>query len=89
MQVMLRESLRVGIETVEQYRLYTPQPFEKGAQVRAVLETALSDAAVEARAQVLSSIAGGLPREAAVHEYTTDARFEAWADALESQLSAL
>lgn len=89
MQVMLRESLRVGIETVEQYRLYTPQPFEKGAQVRAVLETALSDAAIEARAQVLSCIAGGLPREEAVQEYTTDARFEAWADALESQLSAL
>ena len=89
MNVILKNSLRTGIDTVTKYRLYTPRPFENGAQARSILENALNDAAKQARAQVQALLEQGTAREEAVKEFTTDAYFDAWADDLQAQMKAL
>ena len=89
MNVILKNSLHIGIDTVANYKLYTPSPFEKGAQARSILESALNDAAKQAYAQVQALVEQGTAREEAVKGFTTDEVFDAWADDLQAQMDAL
>lgn len=89
MNVILKNSLHIGIDTVANYKLYTPSPFEKGAQARSILESALNDAAKQAYAQVQALVEQGTAREEAVEGFTTDEVFDAWADDLQAQMDAL
>lgn len=71
-------SLELAIDEVENYTLYTMQPFESAEKVRDYLGNYIQDTAEQAHTEVLEKIDGGMSLEEAAAEYTSDEAFETW-----------
>lgn len=85
----LRETQRIGAQTVLNAELYTNPAFERGAEIRPILDKSLSEKAAADREQVLALAASqGISIEEAAAAYATDENFLAWAGSLRDALSA-
>lgn len=83
---VMRQALAVAIQTTGSYTLYTNRAFENGTVARTVLETCLSDLAVQDREQVVKLLARGVSLEDAVAQLNTQARFTQWLEQLKYDL---
>lgn len=86
---MVMESVLNGIETVNNYTLYTSKAFDKGNEARDTLQAALADTAQADALAVREAIANGTDREAALAPYLDDAYFAQWLESLRAAMNAL
>ena len=86
---LVQKVLEIGIETTQSYALYIPHPFEGGNEIRIILETSLQQKAEDDRKSMLELMTHGATREDAVRAFDTDANFENWFSALQSQLNSI
>lgn len=86
---IMRESLLVGIQEVQDYSLYTNKAFQSAGEARTILEEGMSGRAEEDRAAVEALIADGMESEEALERYLTDDRFEQWYDETYQKLMTL
>ena len=84
----MHDILSNAIDAVENRELYTPKPFNGGADARKVLEYSLSDKASADRAVVEERIAEGESVQDAEVEFLSDEAFESWYEDLMNQLQA-
>ncbi len=75
---LLRRIIDVGLSITENYQLYTNSAFQHGNAARQVVETSMTQAAMQALAQRDMLIAQGLSRDAAIQSLTTDEVFAEW-----------
>lgn len=88
MPAILKDSLSVGMEMTQSYRLYTSKAFEGGSTARVVCESSMREKARADHAEVVALIAGGASREDALSAYLTDANFERWLESFRSDMDA-
>lgn len=81
--------LTAAVDTVQNNTLYTTRAFKNGVSARSILEYRLSDQAAADRALVKDALASGVPYEAALAEYVSDAHFEEWYQQVLAELNAL
>ena len=74
----MRRIIDVGLSITENYQLYTNSAFQHGNAARQVVETSMTQAAMQALAQRDMLIAQGLSRDAAIQSLTTDEAFAEW-----------
>ena len=84
----MEEILTVGVDTVNNSKMYTPKAFEGGKDARNVLEYAMSDLAVSDRATVEERMAAGETMETATADFLTDEYFQNWYQDTLSKLQA-
>lgn len=85
----MEEILSEGVETVTNNTLYTSPAFRGGADVRSILEYAMSDQAAKDREAVLGKLEKGISEEEAEAEFLSDAHFESWYESTLKKLQAL
>lgn len=86
---VMEQILSVAVDTVNRNTLYTPKAFAGGSAGRAILEDAMSQAAVEDRAVVEERLAQGENLAQATAEFTSDEHFDQWYQDTLAQLEAL
>jgi len=74
----MKRILTVGLETVNESRLFTPHAFEKGWEVREILTYSMEDLAKADRLKVEARLNQGMSLERAVAEFTTERYFDQW-----------
>jgi len=82
-------TFRVAAEEIRSYSLYTSPPYDKSAQVRSYVETAMNDSAAEARSEVRARVEGGEDPSAVWAEYTDDRAFDQWYASFEGGLKEI
>lgn len=86
---VMQETLKLGIDTVQGYRLYTNRPFTNGTQARNIMENSMQDKANADLEKIHELMDTGLTQEQAAAQYTTDENFDAWYEEFVSQLHAV
>lgn len=84
-----KENLKVSVEQVGNYNLYTSKGFIGGEEARKVLETSMINLAKANREKILLDIKNGKSEGEALKPYLTETRFEKWFDSLKSQLETI
>lgn len=74
----LLNTLKVAIDEVGSYTLYTSPPFDASARVRSYIGSAFEDSAKAARDAAKERIAAGEDRESVLAEMTGAAAFDTW-----------
>lgn len=74
----MMSAIPVSIDTVKGCELYTNQAFPGGNQARKVLEYSMSDFLAKDLETVNTLVSGGMSRQEAVAQFTTDENFEQW-----------
>ena len=72
------QNLLIGLETANQYRLYTSKPFKGGDRARGVLNSSMALKAKEDYSQISTLMSQGAKRENAVANYVTEENFDNW-----------
>ncbi len=75
---LISETLKVGIETISEFEMYTPLVFDQANDVRSILSNELTALTVSDREAVLIAVSEGKTEEEALEHYLSDAYFEAW-----------
>lgn len=83
---VMAQTMKVSVQEVMEYELYTPNAFEGGAECRAILESAMSDAAKADRAAVEEQLGAGVDRAAALAPYLSEERFLQWYEQTKKEL---
>ncbi|MBW4845715.1 MAG: extracellular solute-binding protein [Lachnospiraceae bacterium] len=83
------QNLLIGLNTANQYRLYTSKPFEGGDRARNVLNSAMVLKAKEDYEKICSLMEQGVKRESAVAEFVTEENFDQWYRDTMEQLEAI
>ena len=74
----MSQNLLIGLETANQYRLYTSKPFKGGDRARGVLNSSMALKAKEDYSQISTLMSQGAKRENAVANYVTEENFDNW-----------
>lgn len=74
----MKRILTVGVETVNEKSLFTPNAFDESSKVRDVLNNSLENLAKEDREIVVERLRMGMSLDRAVSGFTTDAYFDTW-----------
>lgn len=82
-------TFRVATEEIRSFNLYTSPPYDRSAEVRSYVESAMNDSAAEARSQAETRIESGEDRLAVWAEYTDDRAFNEWYASFESGLKEI
>ncbi len=82
-------SLKLAIDEVNNYSLYTMKPFETAAEVRDFLGDYIQNTADEDYAEVSSRIENGESRDAVIAEYISDEAFDEWFSGLKTSLEGM
>lgn len=85
----LKDTLYVGVETVQSYELYTNKAFSDGNQARSIVDRSMAQKAKDDRKAVQTLMKNGLSRKDAVARYNTDENFQAWVQAFSDELQGL
>jgi len=84
----MEKTLSVAVDTVNGNQLYSTKAFEGGTEARSVLEYAMSDRAEADREVVVERLQEGQSLEEATADFSSDAYFDAWYQAVLEQLQA-
>jgi multiple sugar transport system substrate-binding protein len=83
------QNLLIGLNTANQYRLYTSKPFKGGDRARNVLNFAMVLKAKEDYEKICALMEQGVKRESAVAEFVTEENFDQWYRDTMEQLEAI
>ena len=72
------QNLLIGLDTANQYRLYTTKPFKGGYRAREVLSSTMDLKAKEDYNEVCALMSQGVKRENAVANFVTEENFDSW-----------
>ncbi len=72
------QNLLIGLDTANQYRLYTSKPFKGGDRARSVLNSTMALKAKEDYNQIRALMDQGVKRENAVANFVTEENFDNW-----------
>lgn len=86
---IISQNLKIGLDTANQYTLYTSKPFEGGDRARSILATTMAEKARTDRQQVLSLMENGVSREEAVAGFLTEDNFNGWYEETKKQLEEI
>lgn len=75
---MLLSSLKVAIDEIKDYKLYTAKPFDNTASTRDFLGDFIHESAVNAHDEAYARINDGEEREKVLEEYVSDEAFDEW-----------
>lgn len=75
---VLFRTMKTAIEETGSAKLYTTAPFDRSAETRDYIGSAISDTAAAAHEEAAARIAAGEDRETVLGEYTDDNAFESW-----------
>lgn len=82
-------ALTVSSDIFTNHETYVSRPFVGSKEVRAYLETALTDIAAADREAIEHMLGNGVARELAVSRYVTDEYFDSWFEAVKAQVNTL
>jgi len=74
----LLSALKVAIDEIQHYNLYTAKPFENTAQTRNFIGEYIQNTAQSAFDEADARISGGEDRDKVLEEYVSDKAFEEW-----------
>jgi len=83
------QNLLIGLDTANQYRLYTSKPFKGGDRARSVLNSTMALKAKEDYEEICALMAQGVKRENAVANFVTEENFNNWYKDTMEQLEAI
>ena len=83
------QNLLIGLDTANQYRLYTSKPFKGGDRARGVLNSTMALKAKEDYNEVCTLMGQGVKRENAVANFLTEENFDNWYRDTMGQLEAI
>ncbi|EXG87217.1 carbohydrate ABC transporter substrate-binding protein, CUT1 family [Clostridium sp. ASBs410] len=83
------QNLLIGLDTANQYRLYTSKPFNGGDRARSVLNSAMAIKAKEDYEEICTLMGQGVKRESAVANFVTEENFDNWYRDTMEQLEAI
>ena len=83
------QNLLIGLDTANQYRLYTSKPFKGGDRARGVLNSSMALKAKEDYNQIRTLMDQGAKRENAVADFVTEENFDNWYRDTLGQLEAI
>ena len=86
MEPLLKSVIETGVAMTQGYELFTTKAFENGLDARNVVEASMKEQASGDYAAICELIAGGVDRNAAIAQYTTDENFNAWYDRFVEEL---
>lgn len=86
---VLQDNLLVGMQEVNEYRLYVAKPFQSGNDMRKILAETLENYAKTDRETIRQMVDGGMTPERAVEKLNPEQRFEAWYSETQKQLEGL
>lgn len=75
---VVKDTLRVAIDEIGNYQLYTSKPYDRSAEVRDYLGDYISRTAKEARNEVAERVMSGEPYASVVESYTTEDAYDDW-----------
>lgn len=75
---MLLDALKVAMDEVQSYTLYTAKPFENTAGTRDFIGDFIHESAVNAHDEAYERINGGEERDKVLNDYISDEAFEEW-----------
>ena len=82
-------SLKLAIDEVNNYSLYTMKPFNTASEVRDYLGNYIQTTAEETYASVIEKTQNGENRDDIIAEYTDDEAFESWFSIFNSYIESL
>lgn len=82
-------SLKLAIDEVNNYSLYTMKPFDTASEVRDYLGNYIQTTAEETYATVIEKTQNGENRDDIIAEYTDDEAFESWFSIFNSYIESL
>lgn len=82
----LQKLTEVGMETINDNKLYTPKVFDKANDARKILDSSMSDKAKYDRKMIQEKLEAGTPLNEAIKEYVDDANFEVWYQEINNEL---
>lgn len=71
-------AIKIAIDEINSYTLYTSMPFEKSAETRDILSDSIQSVATEDYKEISKRIKNGEKRDKVLEEYTNDEYFENW-----------
>ncbi|MDE6833240.1 MAG: extracellular solute-binding protein [Ruminococcus sp.] len=77
---ILTDALKVAIDEINNYNLYTTKPFENTAETRNFLGDYIQDTAQASHDEAYGRIKDGEDREKVLEEYISDIAFDKWFD---------
>ncbi|MDR2022657.1 MAG: extracellular solute-binding protein [Hungatella sp.] len=83
------QNLLIGLDTANQYRLYTSKPFKGGDRARSVLNSTMALKAKEDYEEICALMAQGVKRENAIANFVTEENFNNWYKDTMEQLEAI
>lgn len=86
---LLLATIHNGIDTVNNYELYTSKAFENGNTARNIVGASLPNKAALDRSAVAAAMEEGMGRDEALAPYLSDENFTAWLESLRQELAAL
>lgn len=75
---MLLDALKVAIDEIQNYKLYTAKPFENTADTRNFIGDYIQNTAQEDFAEAKERISDGEDRDKVLEDYVSDKAFEKW-----------
>ena len=83
---LLIDTLKVAIDEIYNYKLYSPKPFENMAGTRDFLGDFIHESAVNAYEEAYERIESGEEREKVLNDYVSDKAFDEWYNEFSSGL---
>lgn len=73
-----KSTLKLAIDEIKDYNLYTMPPFKNSAEIRDYLGNHIQDTANEDYSEISEKIKNGEDRETVLEEYVSDDAFDKW-----------
>ncbi len=83
---MLLGALKVAIDEIKSYKLYTAKPFDNTSDTRDFIGDFIHESAVQAHDEAYARINSGEEREKVMNDYVSDSAFEEWYEQFSSGL---
>ncbi len=83
---MLLAALKVAIDEIKSYKLYTAKPFDNTSGTRDFIGDFIHESAVQAHDEAYARINSGEEREKVMNDYVSDSAFEEWYEQFSSGL---
>lgn len=83
---MLLEALKVAIDEIKDYNLYTATPFDNTSETRDFIGDFIHNSAVSAHEEVIARIGDGEKRDDVLNDFVSDEAFEKWFEEFSSGL---
>lgn len=82
----IQKLTEIGMETINNNKLYTPKVFDKANDARKILDLSMSDKAKNDRKKIQEKLEAGIPLNEALEEYVDNANFEVWYQETKNEL---